>query len=183
MAASKRVLLIISGGIAAYKCLELIRRLTDADIAVRCIMTKAAERFVTPLSVGALSRDTVYSDLFSLKDESEMGHIRLSRAADLVFTSRSVDAQEALRIGLLDRLFEAETVVDEAVALAEEIAFWPPMAVRSAKRVIQHNLNVGLEEALRYETLGLNFAGRAPHDVQESRLSFSEQRPPTFTGE
>ena len=80
----KRVLLIISGGIAAYKSLELIRALRRAGIAVRCVMTKAAEEFVTPLSVAALSEDKVYTDLFSLTDEAEMGHIQLSRNADLL---------------------------------------------------------------------------------------------------
>lgn len=80
----KRVLLIISGGIAAYKSLELIRALRRAGIAVRCVMTKAAEEFVTPLSVAALSEDKVYTDLFSLTDEAEMGHIQLSRSADLL---------------------------------------------------------------------------------------------------
>jgi len=80
----KRVLLIISGGIAAYKCLELIRRLRERGCAVRCVMTRAAENFVTPLSVSALSGDKVYGDIFSLTDEHEMGHIQLSRDADLL---------------------------------------------------------------------------------------------------
>jgi len=80
----KRVLLIISGGIAAYKSLEVIRALRREGIAVRCVMTKAAEEFVTPLSVAALSEDKVYTDLFSLTDEAEMGHIQLSRSADLL---------------------------------------------------------------------------------------------------
>src|SRR3984885_8148591 len=80
----RRILLIISGGIAAYKSLELIRRLRDRGAAVRCVMTRAAEQFVTPLSVASLSEDKVYGDLFSLTDESEMGHIRLSREADLL---------------------------------------------------------------------------------------------------
>src|SRR5207253_9643722 len=80
----RRILLIISGGIAAYKSLELIRRLRDHGIAVRCVMTEAARQFVTPLSVAALSEDKVYGELWSLTDESEMGHIRLSREADLV---------------------------------------------------------------------------------------------------
>ncbi|RVU36075.1 bifunctional phosphopantothenoylcysteine decarboxylase/phosphopantothenate--cysteine ligase CoaBC [Hwanghaeella grinnelliae] len=80
----KRVLLIISGGIAAYKSLELIRTLRREGVAVRCVMTKAAEEFVTPLSVAALSEDKVYTDLFSLTDEAEMGHIQLSRSADLL---------------------------------------------------------------------------------------------------
>lgn len=80
----RRVLLIIAGGIAAYKSLELIRRLRDQGVAVRCVMTAAAHQFVTPLAVASLSEDKVYGDLFSLTDESEMGHIRLSREADLL---------------------------------------------------------------------------------------------------
>jgi phosphopantothenoylcysteine decarboxylase/phosphopantothenate--cysteine ligase len=80
----RRILLIVAGGIAAYKCLELVRRLRSAGAAVRCVMTEAAKQFVTPLALAALSEDKVYSDLFSLTDESEMGHIRLSREADLV---------------------------------------------------------------------------------------------------
>ncbi len=84
MASSKRVLLIIGGGIAAYKCLDLIRRLKERGIGVRTILTKAAQEFVTPLSVGALSNEPVFTDLFDLDDEREIGHIRLSREADLV---------------------------------------------------------------------------------------------------
>lgn len=106
-----------------------------------------------------------------------------SRAADLIYTSRAVDAEEAYRIGLLDRLVPAERLVDEALALAAQIAFWPPMAMQSAKRVLQHNTEAGLEDALRYETAGLGFARRAPHDVAEARASFVERRPPVFTGE
>ncbi|MEM7749990.1 MAG: flavoprotein, partial [Pseudomonadota bacterium] len=81
---SKRVLLIIGGGIAAYKCLELIRRARDHGITVRVVMTKAAQEFVTPLSVGALTNDRVFTNLFDLNDEREIGHIRLSREADLI---------------------------------------------------------------------------------------------------
>ena len=84
MIAGKRILLIVSGGIAAYKSLDLIRRLRERGASVRCILTAAGAKFVTPLSLAALSGDKVYGDLFSLKDESEMGHIRLSREADLV---------------------------------------------------------------------------------------------------
>ena len=82
--ATHRVLLIIGGGIAAYKCLDLIRRLRERDIAVRAVMTRAAQQFVTPLSVGALSNDRVFTELFDLDDEREIGHIRLSREADLI---------------------------------------------------------------------------------------------------
>ena len=83
-AASRRVLLIIGGGIAAYKCLELIRRLRERGVPVRAVMTRAAQEFVTPLSVGALTSDRVFTELFDLNDEREIGHIRLSREAALV---------------------------------------------------------------------------------------------------
>ena len=83
----KRVLLIISGGIAAYKCLEVIRRLQDHNISCPTILTKAGAEFVTPLSVSALSGGKVFQDLFDLTDEQEMGHIRLSREADLVLVA------------------------------------------------------------------------------------------------
>ncbi len=80
----KRILLIVGGGISAFKSLELVRGLRKAGIAVRPILTAAGAQFVTPLSLGALCEDKVYSELFSLTDEAEMGHIQLSRQADLV---------------------------------------------------------------------------------------------------
>ena len=80
----KTILLIIGGGIAAYKSLELIRLLTGKGVGVRTIMTKAAEEFVTPLSVASLTGQKVHTALFNLTDEIEMGHIELSRAADLL---------------------------------------------------------------------------------------------------
>ena len=81
---SKRILLIIGGGIAAYKSLELIRLLAKRGIASRCIVTRGGQEFVTPLSVSALSGEKVFTELFDLDDEAEMGHIQLSRSADLV---------------------------------------------------------------------------------------------------
>jgi phosphopantothenoylcysteine decarboxylase/phosphopantothenate--cysteine ligase len=81
---ARTVLLVIAGGIAAYKSLELIRRLQDRGARVRCILTKAGAEFVTPLSVAALSGEKVHQDLFSLTDESEMGHIRLARDCDVI---------------------------------------------------------------------------------------------------
>jgi phosphopantothenoylcysteine decarboxylase/phosphopantothenate--cysteine ligase len=101
----RRILLIIAGGIAAYKSLELIRRLRDRGAAVRCVMTKAAAEFVTPLSVASLSEDKVYGDLFSLTDESEMGHIRLSREADLlVVAPATADLVARMAAGMADDL-------------------------------------------------------------------------------
>ncbi|RAK63416.1 bifunctional phosphopantothenoylcysteine decarboxylase/phosphopantothenate--cysteine ligase CoaBC [Phenylobacterium kunshanense] len=82
--ADKRVLFIVGGGIAAYKALELTRLLRKAGVGVRPILTAAGAQFVTPLSLSALAEDKVYSELFSLTDEAEMGHIELSRSADLV---------------------------------------------------------------------------------------------------
>lgn len=84
MLKGKRILLVVSGGIAAFKVPDLIRRLAERGVSVRCAMTKAAEQFVTPLTLAALSGEKVATDLFSLTDETEMGHIELSRDADLV---------------------------------------------------------------------------------------------------
>jgi len=84
MLVGKRILLVIGGGIAAYKSLDLIRRLQDRGAKVRAILTKAGTQFVTPLSVGSLTGDKVFQELFSLTDENEMGHIELSRDADLL---------------------------------------------------------------------------------------------------
>ncbi len=83
----KRILLIIGGGIAAYKCLDLVRRLREQGVAVRAVMTRAATEFITPLSVAALTNDRVFTDLFDLNDEREIGHIRLSREAYLVIVA------------------------------------------------------------------------------------------------
>ena len=81
---ASRILLIIGGGVAAYKSLELIRRLRERGASVRVVMTAAAQQFVSPLSAAALSGAAVRDDLFSLVDEAEMGHIELSRSADLI---------------------------------------------------------------------------------------------------
>ena len=105
-----------------------------------------------------------------------------SRAADLIYTSRAVDADEAHRIGLLDRLVAVDHLLDTALEVAEQMAQWPPLALRSSKRVLQHNLEVGLEDALRYEMNGLSFSGRAKNDAKESRAAFVEKRKPTYTG-
>jgi phosphopantothenoylcysteine decarboxylase/phosphopantothenate--cysteine ligase len=83
-AGTRRVLLIIGGGIAAYKSLDLIRRLKERGLAVRCILTRAAQQFVTPLAAGALSAERVFTDLFDPTTEFDVGHIRLAREADLI---------------------------------------------------------------------------------------------------
>ena len=103
-------------------------------------------------------------------------------AADLIFTSRAVGADEAKALGLLNRLVPAAELIDAAVAYADEMTRWPPLALRSSKRVLQHNVEAGLEEALRYETAGLAYARKAPNDVKESIASFREKRPGVYSG-
>lgn len=102
---NKSILLVISGGIAAYKSLELIRLLKKSGAHVRCILTQGGAQFVTPLSVAALTEEEVFTDLWSLKDETEMGHIRLSREADLIIVApASANMIAKLAWGLADDL-------------------------------------------------------------------------------
>lgn len=101
----KRILLIISGGIAAYKSLDLIRRLRERGATVRPVMSRAAQEFVTPLAVGALSASHVYTDLFSREDEQDVGHIRLARECDLVVVApATADLMAKMAHGLADDL-------------------------------------------------------------------------------
>ncbi len=124
--AGKQVLLVIAGGIAAYKTLELIRRVRERGGAVRCIMTKAAEQFVTPLSLAALSEQKVHTALFSLTDEAEMGHIQLSRDPDIVVVApATADLLARMAGGLAGDL--ATTVL---LATDKPILLAPAMNVR-----------------------------------------------------
>ncbi len=133
--AGKRVLLIVSGGIAAYKCFDLIRRLRERGIQVRCVMTPAAAQFVTPLSLSALSEDKVYGDLFSLTDESEMGHIRLSREADLLLVApASADILARMTHGLANDLATAVLLATDKPVLAApsmNVRMWGHAATRA----------------------------------------------------
>ena len=122
----KRVLLIISGGIAAYKALELIRLLRQAKVNVRAVLTRGGAKFVTALSVQALCEDEVYTDLFSLTEASEMGHIQLSRSADLlVVVPASADILARMAAGLADDL--ATTLL---LATDKPVLVAPAMNVR-----------------------------------------------------
>ncbi len=105
-----------------------------------------------------------------------------SRAADIIYTSRPIDADEAYRMGLLDRLVPADELLATATEVAGQMLQWPPLALRMSKRVLQHNIEAELDHALRYELSGLNVAGRAKNDAKESILAFSEKRKPTYTG-
>ena len=130
----KRVLLIIAGGIAAYRSLELIRRLRERGCRVRCVLTRGGAQFVTPLSVAALSEEKVYQDLFSLTDESEMGHIRLSREADIIVAApASADLIAKMANGHADDLAStALLATDKPVLIAPtmNVQMWAHPAVR-----------------------------------------------------
>ena len=132
--AEKRVLLIIGGGIAAYKSLELIRELKKRGHAVRCILTRAGAEFVTPLSVAALSGEKVYSDLFSLTDETEMGHIELSRSADLVVVApATADLMAKAAAGLASDLASTTLLATDTPVLmapAMNVRMWQHAATQ-----------------------------------------------------
>ena len=109
--------------------------------------------------------------------------IGYARASELILTSRFVESDEALEIGLLNRRVAHDELLSAARETAAQIAFWPPMAARAAKRVIQRNLNATLEEGLRNEIVAISHARQAPHDVAEAQASFVERRQPQFTGQ
>jgi phosphopantothenoylcysteine decarboxylase/phosphopantothenate--cysteine ligase len=137
----KNLLLIISGSIAAYKSLDVIRRLREQEVTVRCILTPGGAQFVTPLSVAALSGQPVYGDLFSLKDEAEMGHIRLSREADLVLVApASADLMAKMANGFADDLATATLLASDKpllVAPAMNARMWAhPATQRNVQRLI-----------------------------------------------
>jgi len=124
--AGKKILMIVCGGIAAYKALELIRLLRKAACGVSCVLTRSGAQFVTPLSLQALSEQRVYTDLFSLTDESEMGHIQLSRAADLVVVApATADILARMAAGGADDL--ASTLL---LATDKRVLVAPAMNVR-----------------------------------------------------
>ena len=139
--AGKRVLLIIGGGIAAYKCLDLIRRLRERGYAVRCVMTEAAQQFITPLSVGALSADHVFLDLFDRADEHDVGHIRLSREADLIVVApATADLMAKLANGHANDLASAVLMAtDKPVLMAPAMnpRMWSHPATRRNRATLE----------------------------------------------
>ena len=135
-----RILLIIGGGIAAFKSLELIRRLRERGVAVQAVLTPAAERFVTPLSVAALSAAPARQDLFSLTDEATMGHIELSRSADLIVVApATADLLAKMANGLADDLASTTLLATDKrvlVAPAMNVRMWThPATQRNVARL------------------------------------------------
>ena len=141
MNASKSVLLIVTGGIAAYKTLELVRRLVERGISVTPVLTEAGAAFVTPLSLAALSKSTVYRDLFSLTDETEMGHIELSRQADLVVVApATADCLAKLAAGLANDLASTLLLATDKPVMAApamNVRMWEHPATRANLEILQ----------------------------------------------
>lgn len=151
----KRVLLIIGGGIAAYKAPDLVRQLRAQGLAVRCLLTKAAEQFVSPLSLASVSGDKVYENLFDLTDEAEMGHIQLSRDAELILVApATADLMAKAAQGIANDLASTTLLAtDKPVMLA------PAMNVRMWEHAAtQRNL-------AQLKTDGLHFVGPEEGDM------------------
>jgi phosphopantothenoylcysteine decarboxylase / phosphopantothenate---cysteine ligase len=140
---SKSILLIVGGGIAAYKSLELVRRLSEREIKTRAILTKAGAEFITPLSLSALTGEKVYCELFSLTDEAEMGHIQLSRSADLVVVApATADLMAKMANGLANDLAStALLATDKKVLMAPamNLRMWESASVRRNRGVLEED--------------------------------------------
>lgn len=158
------ILLIISGSIAAYKSLELIRRLKERGMEVRCILTQGGAQFITPLSVASLSGQPVYDDLFSLKDEVEMGHIRLTREADLVVVApASADFIAKMAHGAADDLASAALLASTApvvVVPAMNTQMWSHPATRRNLAQIHKDGAIIVEPGAGMLACGETGAGR-----------------------
>ncbi|WP_026480407.1 bifunctional phosphopantothenoylcysteine decarboxylase/phosphopantothenate--cysteine ligase CoaBC [Ahrensia sp. 13_GOM-1096m] len=156
--AGKRICLIIGGGIAAYKCLDLIRRLRERGASVRPVMTKAATEFVTELSIGAIANDTVFTELFDRNAEHDVGHIRLSREADLIVVApATADLMGKMSNGLANDL--ASTVLmatDKPVLIAPAMnpKMWEHPATKRNRKTLQND--------------GIHFIGPRAGEMAES---------------
>ncbi|GAA4127015.1 bifunctional phosphopantothenoylcysteine decarboxylase/phosphopantothenate--cysteine ligase CoaBC [Aminobacter aganoensis] len=154
----KRILLIIGGGIAAYKSLDLIRRLRERGASVRAVMTSAAQEFITPLSVGALTADHVFTDLFDRQDEQDVGHIRLSREADLIVVApATADLMAKLANGHANDLASAVLLAtDKKVLMAPAMnpRMWANPATRRNRATLEKD--------------GIHFIGPMKGEMAES---------------
>jgi phosphopantothenoylcysteine decarboxylase / phosphopantothenate---cysteine ligase len=168
MLRDKRILLIISGGIAAYKSLDLIRRLRERGAAVRCVLTKGGAQFVTPLSVSTLSRDKVFGDLWSLTDESEIGHIRLARDCDLVVVApATADILARMATGLADDL--ATTVL---------LATNKPILIAPAMNFVMWDHPATQENLEKLAARGVHRVGPAAGELAESETGMGRMSEP-----
>ena len=154
----KRILLIIGGGIAAYKSLDLIRRLRERGASVRAVMTSAAQEFITPLSVGALTADHVFTDLFDRQDEQDVGHIRLAREADLIVVApATADLMAKLANGHASDLASAVLLATD-----KKVLFAPAMNPRMWSNPATRRNRATLEKD------GIHFIGPMKGEMAES---------------
>ena len=169
MSHKNRILLIVSGGIAAFKTLELIRLLNAISCDVTCILTRGGKNFVTPLSLASLSKNKVYEDLFSLNDENEMGHIELSKNCDLVLVAPgSADIIAKMRAGIADDL--ATTVL---LCTKKPIFVAPAMNVRMWENAATHD---NLQELT---SRGVNFIGPDKGEMACGEYGYGRLSEPT----
>ena len=161
----KRILLVVAGGIAAFKALELVRLIKANGINVRVVLTESGSKFVTPLSIQALTEDKVYTELFSLTDESEMGHIQLSRDADLILVApATANILAKMRAGISDDL--ASTVL---LATDKPVLVAPSMNVRMWEHAAtQDNIGVLIKRGI--EVLGPDVGAMACGEFGAGRM-------------
>ena len=163
---NRRILLIISGGIAAYKSLDLIRRLRERGASVRCILTSGAQRFVTPLAAGSLSGNPVHTDLFSLTQESEMGHLRLAQESDLVLVApATADLLAKMAGGIADDLAATTLLATDKPVLVAPAMNW---------RMWQHaatQANVALLRERGVRQIGPNAGALAEGETGPGRMA------------
>src|ERR1700754_2353635 len=158
----KKILLIVGGGIAAYKACELIRLIRKAGGSVRCVLTAGGAQFITPMTLAALSEQQVFTSLFDLKDEAEMGHIQLSREADLVVVApATADLMAKMAAGIADDL--ATTLL---LATDKKVLAAPAMNVR-----------MWLHEATRRNVARLRGDGVTVLEPDEGEMACGEYGP------
>ncbi len=180
---NKSILLIISGGIAAYKSLELIRLIKKSGANVRCILTKGGAQFITPLSVASLSEEQVYTDLFSLKDETEMGHIRLSREADVIIAApASANTIAKIAHGRADNLASTTLLASDKpilIAPAMNPEMWDNEATQGNIQMLEQRGITMIGPAKGDTACGETGMGRMsePEEIFGALLSFFYERP------
>jgi phosphopantothenoylcysteine decarboxylase/phosphopantothenate--cysteine ligase len=181
---NKRALLIIGGGIAAYKSLDLIRRLKETGVAVRVVMTDAAQRFVTPLAAGALVGERVYTDLFDQTQEFDVGHIRLARECDLIIVApATADLMAKAALGLANDLASAVLLAtDKPVLMAPAMnpAMWANVATQRNLATLQaskvHFVGPNVGEMAESGERGLGRMAE-PVEIRDAALALLQDGP------
>ncbi|MDX2210041.1 MAG: bifunctional phosphopantothenoylcysteine decarboxylase/phosphopantothenate--cysteine ligase CoaBC [Sphingopyxis sp.] len=183
-----RILLIIGGGIAAYKSIELVRLLKKAGMEVRCVLTRGGEQFVTPLTLAALSENPVHTNIFDLKDEVEMGHIQLSRQADLVVVCpATADLLAKMAAGIADDLATTLLLATDKRVLAVpamNVRMWLHPATRRNVATLRSDGVTVMEPDEGEMACGEYGPGRLPEpEVVAAQIRAMLETPPTLNGQ